>query len=327
MKIKSDWFLLGLFAAVALAWAFPNPGSTGGWMYPRMLNKAAIALIFLLHGLSLPLTALQAGTLKWRVHLIVQAATFAVFPLLGLAIWALTEGAVAEDLRLGYVYLCALPSTISSSVALTAAARGNVAVAVFNATLSSLLGVILTPLWLGLVLHAGGSTLPLGEVVLDLVRWLVAPLAIGQLLRPLLSRWVARYRARIGYVDRATILLLVYTSFCDSFAGGVWSRHGWETVAGTLGVSAMLFFVMIGLIRVAGRSTRLEPEDGIAAMFCGSQKTLASGIPMAQIIFAGNPGIGLILLPIMVYHALQLVFSGALAGRWAARPAQVVSAT
>lgn len=325
MKVKPDWFLLGLFLAVGLAWAFPGPGSTGGWMYPQVLTKVAISLIFFLHGISLPLATLKAGTLKWQVHLIVQLATFALFPLVGVAIWGLAGDAMTPDLKLGYFYLCALPSTVSSSVALTAAARGNVAAAVFNATLSSLLGVFLTPLWLGIVLHASSVALPLGEVILGLVRWLVAPLVIGQALRPLVSRYVARYRRRIGYVDRATILLLVYTSFCDSFQGGVWSRHGWGTVGATMAASAVIFYVMTGLIRGACRALHFETEDRIAAIFCGSQKTLASGVPMAQLIFAGHPGIGVILLPIMIYHALQLVLSGGLAGRWAARPATIVA--
>lgn len=325
MRAKPDWFLLGMLLAVALAWAFPGPGARGGWMHPELLNKVGIALIFGLHGASLPLATLKAGTLKWRVHLVVQLATFAVFPLLGVAIWAAAGEWLAPELKIGYFYLCVLPSTISSSVALTAAARGNVAVAMFNASLSSLLGIFLTPLWLGLVLQAGSAGPPLGEVILDLARWLLAPFAIGQLLRPFAGRFIGQHRSQIGRVDRATILVLVYTSFCDSFAGGVWSRHGWGTVAATLAASAAIFLVIMTLVRLACRVLRFEEEDRIAAIFCGSKKTLASGVPMAQILFAGHPGIGLILLPIMIYHSLQLVICGWLAGRWAARPAEVVA--
>src|SRR3954471_22574134 len=179
MKLKPDWFLIGMIAATVLAWAFPSPGAAGGWLHPELLTKAGIALIFFLHGVALSFAALKAGALNWRLHLLVQTCTFVLFPLLGLAVmWALGDH-VAPDLRLGFFYLCALPSTVSSSVALTAAARGNVPAAVFNATLSSLIGVAITPLWVGWYAGASGQALPLGEVVIDLVKWLLLPLAAG----------------------------------------------------------------------------------------------------------------------------------------------------
>jgi solute carrier family 10 (sodium/bile acid cotransporter), member 7 len=326
MKFKLDWFLWGMAGAVLLAWAFPEPGAAGGWLHPELLNKIGIALIFFLHGAALPLAALKAGTMKWRVHLVVQLCTFGFFPLLGWALWAALGDALSEHLRAGYFYLCVLPSTVSSSVALTAAARGNVPVAVFNATLSSLLGIFLTPLWLGLVLKTGNYDLPLGEVVLDLVKWLLTPFALGQVARPLVGVFIGRHKPRINRIDRATILVLVYTSFADSFKNGVWSEHGWGTVFGTIGAAGAIFAAVMLAVRVVCVALKFDTEDRIAAMFCGSKKTLASGVPMAQIIFAGHPGIGLILLPIMIYHPLQLVLCGWLAGRWAARPAEAPEA-
>ncbi len=320
MKFKLDWFMWGMAGAVALAWLYPDAGASGGWMHPEVLNKLGIAVIFFLHGASLPLAALRAGTLQWRVHLVIQLCTFLLFPLVGLVIWAATSPWLSADLRLGYFYLCVLPSTVSSSVALTAAARGNVPVAVFNATLSSLLGIFLTPLWLGLVLKAGSHALPLADVVWDLVKWLLAPFVLGQVARPLIGALVGKHKARIGKVDRATILVLVYTSFADSFQNGVWSSHGWGTVALTVAGAGAIFFAVLATVRAICRGLHFPMEDSIAAMFCGSKKTLASGVPMAQIIFAGHPGVGLILLPIMIYHPLQLILCGWLAGRWSARP-------
>lgn len=320
MRLKPDWFLLGMAGAVALAWAWPGPGATGGWLQPQLLNKVGIALIFLLHGAALPLAALRAGTLQWPVHLLVQLSTFLLFPLLGILGWVMTEGRVDEEMRIGFLYLCALPSTVSSSVALTAAARGNVPVAVFNATLSSLLGIVLTPLWLSLVVRTGHFDLPLGDVVWDLVKWLLVPFAVGQLLRPLIGGAMQRHRGRINRVDRGTILVLVYTSFADSFARGLWAEHGWGTVLAVSVVCAGLLALVIGTVRAVARRGGFPMEDQIAAIFCGSKKSLASGVPMAQIIFAGHPAVGVILLPIMIYHSLQLIVGGWLAGRWAARP-------
>lgn len=319
MRRKFDWFLAGMVAAVGLAWLVPDPGARGGILHPELLTKIGVALIFFLHGVALSSSALRAGTLRWRLHLVVQASTFLLFPILGLALLRLAGRWMEPDLRLGFFYLCALPSTVSSSVAMTAAARGNVAAAVFNATLSSLLGVFLTPLWIGWMIGGGGQAVPLGRVMLDLIVWLVLPLAVGQLSRPWLGAWASRHKKGINAVDRATILLLVYTSFCDSMKSGVWTGHGAGAVGLALAGATALFFLVLALVGGACDALRFPPEDRIAAVFCGSKKTLASGVPMAQLIFGANPGLSLILLPIMVYHPLQLLVCGALAGRWARR--------
>jgi sodium/bile acid cotransporter 7 len=209
---------------------------------------------------------------------------------------------------------------VSSSVALTSAAGGNVAGALFNATLSSLLGVFLTPLWIAFVLKATGVRQPLGPVILDLMLWLVLPLVVGQLCRPLFAGWATKHKSRINVADRATILVLVYTSFCDSFKSGVWENNGWMTLALVILISTVLFALVMTAMGLASRGLGFSREDRIAAMFCGSKKTLASGVPMARLIFGAHPGIGLILLPIMIYHPLQLVICGVLAQRWSNQP-------
>ena len=316
MKLKPDWFLLGMIAATGLAWAFPTPGAAGGWLHPELLTKAGVALIFFLHGVALSFAALKAGTLRWPLHLLVQSSTFLLFPALGLLLNAALGEAISPDLKLGLFFLCALPSTVSSSVAMTAAAHGNVAGAVFNATLSSLLGVFLTPLWIAFVLKSGGTSQPLGPVILDLVRWLVLPLAVGQACRPWLGAWAQRNKPRINLVDRATILLLVYTSFCDSFKEGIWSGHGSGQIWLVAGIAGVLFALVMVVMARTAKALKFSREDRIAAMFCGSKKTLASGVPMAKLIFGAHPGLGLILLPIMIYHPLQLVVCGVLAQRW-----------
>ncbi len=315
-RLPIDWFMGGMVAAVVFAWLFPEPGASGGWLYPEFTTKAGVALIFFLHGAGLSFAALKSGALRWRLHAVVQATTFVVFPVLGLIAFVGLEGRIDPNLRLGVFFLCALPSTVSSSVAMTAAAHGNVAAAVFNATLSNLIGVFITPLWIGAVLSVSGEGLPIGPVILDLVRWLVVPLALGQLCRPAIGSWILRHKAGVHVVDRLTILLLVYTSFCESFRNNVWSGHGAGTILGVVAGSGALFVLVMVFASWVSRQLGFPKADVIAAMFCGSKKTLASGVPMAKLMFGSAPGVGMILLPIMIYHQLQLIACGLLVNAW-----------
>ena len=313
---RPDWFLIGMALSVVLAWVLPDPGAKGGSLHPELVNKLGVSLIFFLHGLTLSFAALGAGAKNWRLHLLVQACTFLLCPILGLLLLATIGRHLSVDLRTGLFFLCALPSTVSSSVALTATAKGNVPAAVFNATISSLIGVVLTPLWLSVVLGAAGRSLPIASVVLDLLKWLVLPLVIGQLLRPIGGRFATRHKARISILDRLTILLLVYTSFCDSVKDGVWHAGGSALIVSSL-ASVFVLSVTMLIVWQLSRALKFDLGDRIAALFCGSKKTLASGVPMARLIFGAHPGLGIILLPLMLYHPLQLVVGGWLAGRFA----------
>jgi sodium/bile acid cotransporter 7 len=324
---RPDWFLIGMGVAVAMAWLLPDPGAKGGSLHPELVNKLGVSLIFFMHGLTLSFAAMSAGARNWRLHVLVQLSTFLLFPLLGLLILLSVGSSISPDLRTGIFFLCALPSTVSSSVALTVTARGNMSGAVFNATLSSLLGIVVTPLWLGLVLGSAGHPLPIGAVVLDLLIWLVLPLVIGQAMRPLLGALANRHRPKISVLDRLTILVLVYTSFCDSVKDGVWHAGAAPLLISTL-CSIVLLGLVMTLMTVLSRALGFELPDRIAALFCGSKKTLASGVPMARLIFGASPGLGLILLPIMIYHPIQLVVGGWLAARFAAmKPADVALET
>ena len=314
---KFDWFLKGMIAVVVLAFVWPEPGAQGGFLHPDLLNKLGIALVFFLNGLGLSMASLRQGISRWRVHLLIQVSTFVVFPLLGIAILKLGNGWMSPDLQVGFFYLCALPSTVSSSVALTVAARGNVPVALFNATLSSLIGVVITPMWMAWALGHAGAQFDVWPVVLNLLLWVVLPLVAGQAMRPLLKVWAARHKSRIQIADRLTILMLVYTSFSDSVQQGIWSHYGGIVVVQTVVLTTVIFFTMLGLTGLAARRMGLPEEDRIAAVLCGSKKTLASGVPMAHLIFGANPALGLILMPIMIYHPLQLAICGVLAQRWA----------
>lgn len=318
-RLWRDWFLLGMFGAVILASFVPRIGQSDGLLHADKVSDWGIFAIFFLHGIGLSTEKLKQGLMRWQVHLLVQIFTYAIFPLLWLAFDLLAGRWMPLDLMLGFFYLCALPSTISSSVAMTSAARGNVPAAIFNATLSTLLGIFLTPLLISLVTRHSGGGFALGEAMLNIARLLLLPFVLGQLLRPFFGPRFARWKPWTNVFDRAVILLLVLVSFSDSVAAGLWQRHGLDLILLTL-VGAALFLVTVLLLtRVAARRLGLNVEDEIVAVFCGSKKTLASGVPMAKLLFGAHPALGVIMLPIMFYHQLQLFVCAILARRYAAR--------
>lgn len=317
-SIKLDWFLSGMVIAIVLAALFPLPGAEGGWLHPELLTKAGIALVFFLNGALLSFAALKDGILRWRLHLIIQGATFLLFPAIGLIFLLVAGRFINADLRLGLFYLCVIPSTVSSSVAMTAAAKGNVPVAVFNATASSLIGIVVTPLWMSLLLKTSGQHLDVLHVFMDLTLWLVLPLVLGQLARPLIGAWLTAHKPLTQVADRGTILILVYTSFCDSFARHIWSRTSPGNLVLVIAATLGLFFLVLGLLWWLCDRTGIARAFRSAVVFCGTKKSLAAGVPMAHLIFFAHPAsLGLILLPIMVYHPLQLLICTPLAAKWA----------
>ena len=318
--LKKEWFLLALFAMIALASLWPALGKSGGLLHLDLLSDAGVALIFFLTGLGLPLKDLAGGLSRWRIHLLVQLSTFALFPLLGLALAMAFKPWLPAELSLGFAYLCALPSTISSSIAMTQMARGNVPAAIFNATISSLLGIVLTPAILVFTAHVGGhGSLSFVDAVLKIGKLVALPLLAGQLARPLMAGWHQRNRRYTGSIDRAVILLLVLGAFSDSVEAGLWRDYGAELLVLALLSAGVLLALVLSITTFAARRAGFNTEDEITAVFCGSKKTLASGIPMAKLIFGAVPGLGVIVLPIMFYHQLQLIACSVLAGRYARR--------
>lgn len=316
-RIAQQWFLLGMLAAVIFASVFPAFGASGGALHAETTTQLGIALVFFLHGIGLPLESLKRGLLAWRVHLIVQSLTFAIFPLLYLVFNALFSTLIPTDLMLGFAYLAALPSTISSSVAMTALARGNIPVAIFNATLSGLLGIVLTPLLILWLADTHTQGMSLGATMLNIAQLLLLPIIIGQLLRPLIGDWFARIKHYTTNIDKCVILLLVYAAFCNSVQSGLWRDHGIGLIAITFAGDALLLAVILTLSTRLARLLHCNRKDEIAIVFCGSKKTLASGIPMAALIFGAHPSLGMIVLPIMLYHQLQLFVCSVMAHRYA----------
>lgn len=315
----ADWFLLGMVAAVVLASFAPQWGRSEGPLHMGRVTDVGVFLLFFLHGMGLSTDSLKAGASRWKLHLLVQACTYVLFPLW----WALGSVAlgpwISHDLLMGFFYLAVLPSTVSSSVAMTALARGHVAAAVLNATLSTLLGVFLTPLLVSLVMGHDGGGMDVGATMLKVAQMLLLPFVVGHLLRPWLAKWFARIKPITNVFDKGVIVLLVWSAFSDSVADGLWTRHGPLLLAEAMLGAAIFLFPMLWFTRRMARALGFSVEDEIVAVFCGSKKTLASGMPMAKLLFGGSAAMGVLVLPIMLYHQLQLFVCAMMARRYAAR--------
>ena len=314
-----DWFLLGMVAAVGLASLAPDWGRSDGPLRMGQVTDVGVFVLFFLHGMGLSTDNLKSGASRWKLHLLVQSCTYVLFPLWW-ALGALLLGPwISRDLLMGFFFLAVLPSTVSSSVALTAAARGHVAAAVLNATLSTLLGVFLTPLLVSLVMGADSGALDVGSTMLKVAQMLLLPFVLGHLLRPWLAAWFAKVKPITSVFDKAVIVLMVWSAFSDSVADGLWTRHGPLLLAQAVVGSLIFLLPMLWFTRRAARALGFDVEDEIVAVFCGSKKTLASGMPMAKLLFGGSAAMGVMVLPIMIYHQIQLFVCAVMARRYAAR--------
>ncbi len=312
-RLHMDPYIAAIVGMVVLATILPAHGA--GEVAASLASKVAIALLFFLHGAKLAPQEALAGARHWKLHAVVLLSTFALFPLLGLIARALAPGLLTPVLWTGLLLLCALPSTVQSSIAFTSIARGNVSAALCAATASNLLGMVLTPLLAGVLLSAhGGFSI---DAFFDIAVQLLLPFLAGQLARPWIGGWVTRHRAVLGLVDRGSILLVVYAAFSDGVAHGIWHQVDAAQLATLLAVDAVLLAAVLGLTMLASRVLGFGRADEIAIVFCGSKKSLASGLPMATVLLAGQP-VGLIVLPLMLFHQIQLMACAALARRYAA---------
>jgi len=315
-KLLPDNFTLCLIATVVTASLLPCHGQVATGF--NWLTNLAIGLLFFLHGAKLSREAVVAGATHWRLHLLVLASTFAMFPLLGLALKPLLSPLVTPGLYAGVLFLCTLPSTVQSSIAFTSMAKGNVPAAVCSASASSLIGIFITPLLAGLVISthaAGGFSL---HTIWSIVLQLLVPFVAGQLLRPFIGNWVDRNKGILRYVDQSSILLVVYTAFSEAVNEGLWHTIPLSALAGLVVVCAVLLAIALMLTALAAKRCGFDMADQITIVFCGSKKSLASGIPMAKVMFAGH-AVGAVVLPLMLFHQIQLMTCAVLAQRWGAR--------
>lgn len=316
-RFLPDNFTLVLMGVVTLASVFPARGFVAQAF--EWITTAAIALLFFMHGAKLSRANVVAGLSHWRLHLLVLLFTFGLFPLLGLLLKPVFAWTLSPELAVGMLFLCALPATVQSAIAFTAMARGNVAAAVCSASASSLIGVFVTPLLVsGLVVPGGLSGGDALQAVVHIMEQLLLPFALGQLLQPLVGGFVKRHAAPLKMVDQSSILLVVYTAFSAAVIEGLWSRVPLPMLlALTVACCALLALVLL-ITTWGSRVLGFSKEDEITIVFCGSKKSLASGVPMAKVLFAA-PQVGMMLLPLMLFHQIQLMVCAVLAQRYGQR--------
>ncbi len=319
-RFLPDNFTLTLISVVVLASLLPASGQVAvgfGW-----LTNIAIALLFFLHGAKLSRESIIAGAGHWRLHLLVFGLTFVLFPLLGLALKPLLSPLIGDKLYMGMLYLCALPATVQSAIAFTSLARGNVPAAICSAAASSLFGILLTPLLVTLLLKVhgeGGSTL---DAILKISVQLLLPFIAGQVARRWIGAWVGRNKSWLKFVDQGSILLVIYSAFSDAVSEGIWHQIPLWDLAGLVLVCSVILALVLLASTVLGKACGFDQEDRITIVFCGSKKSLATGVPMAQVLFAGST-IGMLILPLMLFHQIQLMVCAVLAQRYARRPESV----
>lgn len=311
-RLNIDTYILLLVGMVLLASVLPARGR--GADIAGALADAGIVLLFFAHGARLSRQTIVAGALHWRLHLTVASVTFIAFPLLGLAVRSIPH--LDPALGMGILFLTLLPSTVQSSIAFTAMANGNVAGAVCSATFSNMAGIFITPVLVALLItgqQGGLST----DAVVTIACQLLLPFLAGHLLRPWIGSWIARRKRLITVVDRGSILMVVYTAFSAAVVEGLWSRVSLSDLAVIAGVSIVLLTTVLLLSRALGHWLGFSREDRIVLQFCGSKKSLASGVPMAGVLFSAGQ-VGVVLLPLMFFHQIQLIVCAVLARRYSA---------
>lgn len=321
MNLRVDRFTLLLLGAIVLASVAPASGAFADGL--ASAGTLAVALLFFLHGAALSRQQIVEGATHWRLHILITALTFVFFPLAVLPINALqqlSEHWMPADLGLGFLYLGVLPSAVSSSIAYTALARGNVPAAICSAAASNVFGMMMTPFLLMLLVStAGAGNFAVMDALTGIVLQLLLPFAVGHGLRPWLGGLLARNEQLTTRYDQCVIWLIVYSAFSHSVASGLWDRLPLAAIALTIVLCVLLLLVFMVVARFLVRWQGLPLEDEAAVVFCGSKKSLASGLPMAQVLFAGHPGFGMIVLPIMCYNQIQVIIGALLAQRYRQR--------
>jgi sodium/bile acid cotransporter 7 len=315
-KYLPDGFIAGIVLMILMAYLLPGIGGEGSAIELKVLVRWGISLLFFFYGLRLSPEKLKNDLGNWRLHLLVQSITFMVFPLVVLAFYPLLKGTENEILWLAVFFLAALPSTVSSSVVMVSIAEGNISSAIFNASTSGVIGILITPLWMGIFLEKQSESFAFGEVIGDLVVQILLPLFAGLLLHRFWGAWANRNKRYLSLFDKSVILAIVYRSFSDSFLNGIFLSIRLHELL-LMGASVVvLFFVIFEGTKFATRLMRFNREDRITVLFAASKKSLVHGSVMASVLFAGTTMGSLFLVPVMIYHAFQLFYISIVARRY-----------
>jgi len=313
-----DWFILALISMIVLAYFWPHIGAKDSVIPFSKIATYGVSVIFFFYGLRLSPQKLKTGLSNWKLHLVVQMATFVLFPLLVILAKSIIGNNGFDTIWVGVFFLASLPGTVSSAVVMVSIAKGNIPSAIFNASISTLMGVFITPLWIGIYLNTASVDMDLGPVLLKLTLQVVFPVILGILLHSVLGFFAEKHSKKLRYFDQAIILLIVYTAFCESFAKKIFEGYSALLLLGLGAAMIGLFYAVYGIIYLTSKILKFKYEDKITALFCGSKKSLVHGTVMSNVLFAGSPFIGIVLLPIMMYHALQLVMVSVIA-QWMSR--------
>lgn len=328
MKFRLDTFTWLLLGAIVLASFLPVTGQAADAL--ATTGTIAVALLFFFHGAALSRQQIVDGATHWRLHILITALTFVFFPLAVLPLNELSTFApqwMPEDLGLGFLYLGVLPSAVSSSIAYTAMARGNVPAAICSAAASNVFGMMLTPfLLLLLVSTSGAGEFAVTEALKDIVVQLLMPFAIGHALRPWLGGFLSRNEHLMARYDQCVIWIIVYSAFSHSVVSGLWQNLPLKAIGLAIALCFGLLALFMYIARLLVRRFGFSLEDEAAVVFCGSKKSLASGLPMAKVLFSGHPGFGMIVLPIMCYNQIQVIVGAMLAQRYRVKIEQAASA-
>lgn len=317
-KLRIDPFLVILITVVIIASFFPCEGEAKKWF--QHLTTAAIALLFFMHGAKLSRSAILAGIGHWKLHLVIFISTFVLFPILGMGLHFIVPEWMSPTVYMGFLYLCILPATVQSAIAFTSVAGGNVAAAICSASASSLLGVFLSPLLVGFLIqtHEGGAHTDTWLAIKDIILQLMVPFIVGHLSRPLIAGWVEKHKKLVNMTDRSSILLVVYVAFSEAVVEGIWHKIDAYSLM-MIGIVCCALLALVLVINVySSRLLGFSKEDEITIVFCGSKKSLANGVPMANVLFPASM-VGVMLLPLMIFHQIQLMVCAVLAQRYARR--------
>ncbi|WP_448153121.1 bile acid:sodium symporter family protein [Castellaniella caeni] len=313
LRLLLDRFTLILVAVVVAATLLPAHGV--GAVFFKNLTTAAIALLFFLHGAKLSREAIIAGATHWRLHGVIFIWTFVIFPLIGWALRPVLVPLLGEHLYVGVMYLCVLPGTVQSAIAFTSIGRGNVPAAVCAASASSIIGIVVTPLLLQLLLETDTSALDSSSLLQSIVHigeQIFLPFVAGHLMRPLVGRWMDGHRTLVRAVDQSSILLVVYTAFSESVIAGLWNQVDPLSLGLLVVTCCVLLAIVLVLNTWSTRKLGFSRADEVTIVFCGSKKSMATGVPMAGVLFSAG-AIGPVLLPLMIFHQIQLMVCAVLA--------------
>ncbi|HKJ42358.1 MAG TPA: bile acid:sodium symporter family protein [Sunxiuqinia sp.] len=315
-RFLPDGFISGIIGMILLAYLLPGIGKAGSAIELHSVIRYGIALLFFFYGLRLSPEKLINDLSNWRIHVTIQSITFLLFPLVVLAFHPLLKGTDGEIFWLSVFFLAALPSTVSSSVVMVSLAEGNIPSAIFNASVSGIIGIIITPLWMSIFLEQQNEAFAFGDVLRDLVIQILIPLIVGLFLHRVWGKWANRNKRYLSLFDKTVILTIVYRSFGDSFGNGIFASiklHDLLILTGS--VLALFFFIFEGT-KWLTKQIHFNREDRITVLFCGSKKSLVHGSVMASVLFAGTTIGSLFLVPVMIYHAFQLFYISIVARRY-----------